>query len=51
MNENKTTQTFLMGLGFGLVVALSFVTGAGAERIKSMGFMDKLFPKSALSAR
>ncbi len=49
MDENKTMRTFLVGLGFGLILALSFVTGAGAERIKRMGFLDTLLPTNSVS--
>lgn len=46
MDQNKTLKTFLLGLGVGVVMMVSVVSGAVAERLVGLKFLDKLFSQT-----
>ena len=51
MDQNKTLKTFLLGLGVGVLVVVSIVSGAAADRIVGFKFLDKIVnsnPKTTL---
>jgi serine protease Do len=39
--ENKTLRSFFLGVGVGIIVLGSFLTGATVDRIKGVRFLDK----------